>query len=77
MPIEIQDRDKFIDISGRAIECRVVKKEKTSKVKARTRRYLYTIKVRLDELNDFLKKLKCKKIVEIGPKGEKKEISLQ
>ena len=77
MPIEIQDRDKFIDISGRAIECRVVKKEKISKVKARTRRYLYTIKVSLDELNDFLKKLRCKKIVEIGPKGEKKEISLQ
>jgi len=79
MPIEIQDRNKFIDISGRAIECRVVRKEKEKigKVKARTRRYLYTIKISLDELNDFLKKLKCKKIVEIGPKGEKKEISLQ
>ena len=79
MPIEIDDKDRFIEISDRAIECRIVKneEEKIGKVKARTRRYLYTIKVDLDELVEFLKKLKCKKIIEIGPKGEKKEISLQ
>ncbi len=79
MPIEIdpKKRDLFIEISARAIECRVVKDEKKgiAKVKARTKRYLYTIKIPLNELNDFLKQLKCKKIVEILKGGVKKEIT--
>jgi len=77
MPIEIRDKDRFVEMSERAIECRVVRGENIGKVKARTSKYLYTIKVGLADLNDFLKKLKCKKIVEIGPRGERKEISLQ
>jgi len=67
MPIEIYDKEEFIAISERAIECRVKKLEDEgiAKVKARTKKKLYTIKVKLDELDDFLKKLKCKNIVEI------------
>ena len=78
MPVEVKDRDEFIEISARAKECRVVKNEKEgiAKVKARTSRYLYTIKIPINELNDFLKKLKCGKIVEIGKGGVKKEISV-
>ncbi|HDN75504.1 MAG TPA: 5'-nucleotidase [Acidilobales archaeon] len=78
MPIEVKDKEKFIEISSRAQECRVVKDEKKgiAKVKARTKRYLYTIKIPLDELTDFLKKVKCSKIVEIGKGGVKKEISI-
>lgn len=78
MPVEVKDRDEFIEISARAKECRVVKNEKEgmAKVKARTSRYLYTIKIPINELNGFLKKLKCGKIVEIGKGGVKKEISV-
>ncbi len=77
MPIEVKDRDKFIEISGRAVEIRVIRKEKEgiAKVKARTKRYLYTIKIPLNELSDFLKSLKCDRIVEIGVKGERKEVT--
>lgn len=67
MPIEVFDKDKFIEISRHAIECRVKKLEDKgiAKVKARTRRYLYTIKVKLDELDEFLKKLECSNITEV------------
>ncbi len=77
MPIEVRNKEEFIKITERAIECRVVKNEKKgiAKVKARTKRYLYTIKVKLDELNDLLKEVKCNKIVEITKKGEVKEIT--
>jgi hypothetical protein len=79
MPVEIKSKDEFIKKSERALECRVVRDEKhgIAKVKARTRKYLYTIKVDLKGLNDFLKSLKCGKIVEFTSKGEKKEISVQ
>jgi len=71
MPIEVTNRDRFIELSARASEVRVVKKEKEgiAKVKLRTKRYLYTIKVSLNELSDFLKQLKCNKIIEITKKG--------
>ncbi|MEM0003787.1 MAG: 5'-nucleotidase [Desulfurococcaceae archaeon] len=64
MPKEIMNQDEFIKISERASECRVVKLEKegVAKVKARTSRYLYTIKIPLNELEEFLKKLKCQNI---------------
>lgn len=64
MPKEITDREEFIKISEKAVECRVIKLEKegVAKVKARTSSYLYTIKISLNELDDFLKKLKCQNI---------------
>ncbi len=77
MPIEIRDRGKFIELSAKATEIRVVRRERegVAKVKARTKRYLYTIKIPLKELNSFLKELKCSNIIEIGAKGEKKVTS--
>ncbi|MEM4434607.1 MAG: hypothetical protein QXP10_00845 [Sulfolobales archaeon] len=68
MPIEIKDPEEFIKISVRASECRVVRrpKENLAKVKARTKRYLYTIKVPLDQLEEFLKKLKCQNIKDLS-----------
>lgn len=67
MPIEIFDKNEFIEISRRAIECRVkrLEDEGIAKVKARTRRYLYTIKIKLDELDEFLEKLECSNIIEV------------
>jgi len=70
VPVEVYDKNKFIELSARAEVCRVVKKEKEgiAKVKARTKRYLYTIKIPLNELEEFVKQLKCKEVVEVGKK---------
>ncbi len=78
MPVEIKDKDEFIRLTEKAEECRVVKHEKEGyvKVKARTRRTLYTIKVSIDDLTNFLKSLKCGRIVEFS-RERKKEISVQ
>jgi len=67
MPIFISDEEKFMEIAKRAIECRVKRLEKKgiAKVKARTKRYLYTYIVELSKLEEFLKKLPCKNIKEV------------
>jgi len=67
VPIEVTDPEEFVRISERARECRVVRlpKEGVAKVKARTKRYLYTIKVPLDKVDEFLKRLRCPKVVEV------------
>ncbi|MEM2024731.1 MAG: 5'-nucleotidase [Desulfurococcaceae archaeon] len=67
MPREISDAEEFIRISERALECRVIKldKEGIVKIKARTKRCLYTIKIPLSNLEDYLKKLKCQNIKQI------------
>ncbi len=64
MPKEVKDPEEFVRISERAVECRVVKLEDegVAKVKARTKRYLYTIKIPLSQLEEFIKKLKCQNI---------------
>ncbi|MEL9929332.1 MAG: hypothetical protein QXJ51_00400 [Sulfolobales archaeon] len=70
MPIEVKDLNKFIEIASRAIECRVVRggEKRSSKIKARTRRYLYTYVVKEEDLEGLISKLKevCKNLVEIG-----------
>ncbi len=65
MPVEIKDLEKFIEVTARAVECRVKKSRKGNvvKVKARTKRYLYTYKTTEDKLREVLGKVKCKKIV--------------
>lgn len=75
MPIEVRSQEEFIRISEKASECRVVRKQKEgiAKIKARTKRYLYTIKIPLDQVDDFLKRLKCQNIKEISK--ERKEES--
>ncbi len=71
MPVEITSLEEFIKITERAIECRVkkVRKSNVVKVKARTRRYLYTYKTTEDKLEEVLSKVKCKKIIDVD-KGE-------
>lgn len=67
MPIEIKDPEEFIRVTERASECRVARRtrENVAKVKARTKRYLYTIKVPLDQLDEFLKRLKCQNVRDV------------
>ncbi|MEM0453054.1 MAG: hypothetical protein QXO98_00135 [Sulfolobales archaeon] len=64
MPIEIKDEEHAIKLGEVAIECRVKKleKDKVAKVKFRTKKYLFTYKVPLEKLDEFLSKLKCKVI---------------
>ena len=76
MPVEIYSWEEFVEISKRALECRVKRDKKKGivKVKARTKRVLYTIKLKVDEgeLEKKLAELGCPKIVDID-KGEVRE----
>ncbi len=76
MPVEIKDLGEFIEITKRALECRVKKVKKTNivKVKARTKKTLYTFKTTEDKLQEVLGKLACRKIVYVdeGRVEEKK-----
>jgi len=65
MPIEIYDKEEFKKIAERAVECRVKRLKNVVKVKARTKRYLYTIKLKPEEADEFIKSLKCPRIIEV------------
>ncbi len=73
MPVEVKELEMFLDIAKRAKECRVkrVRKSDIVKIKARTRRYLYTFKTTKDKLDEVLSKLECPKIIDVD---EGKEI---
>lgn len=76
MPVFVKDPEDFKKYAEKAIECRVVRdrKRNVGKLKARTKRYLYTLVVPLDKLDEILKGIKCSNIVEVskGAEGEKK-----
>ncbi len=87
LPKEVYSRDEFIEIARRASECRVklgYRRKETEegrrriqvlKVKARTRRYLYTIVFEnINEGIEFVKKLRdvCGNIVVLDPEIEEK-----
>jgi len=59
MPTEISDVDEFVRISERAEECRVKRLEDMVKLKLRTPRKLYTIKLDAEKAAEVLKQLKC------------------
>ncbi|MEM1570162.1 MAG: 50S ribosomal protein L38e [Candidatus Bathyarchaeia archaeon] len=60
MPEEVFDVEKFVEISSRASECRVKKLKDTVKLKLRTKKRLYTIKLPAEKAEDVLKRVKCK-----------------
>lgn len=64
MPREVRSKEEFIRLSEKAVECIVVKNTDRgiAKIKLRTPRYLYTIKISLSELDGFLKNLKTQNI---------------
>lgn len=67
MPVEVRDLARFAELTKTAIECRVkrVGKSGTVKIKARTKRYLYTFKTTEDKLDEVLKQLYCKNVVDV------------
>ncbi|MDT7895394.1 MAG: 5'-nucleotidase [Desulfurococcales archaeon] len=74
LPIFLKDLEEFKKVAEKAIECRVVrdKKRNVGKLKARTKRYLYTYVVPLEKLDEVIKSVKCNNIVEIS-KGKVEE----
>ena len=59
MPSEIFDAEKFVEISGRAEYCLVKRLKDTVKLKVRTPRKLYTLKVEPAKAEEVIKKLQC------------------
>ena len=59
MPEEIFDIDKFIQIAERAEYCNVKRLEREVKLKLRTSKKLYTLKINPTKAEEIIKKLSC------------------
>ena len=59
MPVEIFDVDKFIAMSAHAKYCAVKRLEEVVKLKLRTPKALFTLKVEPLKVEEIIKKLKC------------------
>ena len=59
MPSEIFDVEKFVEISDHAEYCSVKRLKETVKLKLRTPKQLYTLKVEPLKAEEIIKKLKC------------------
>lgn len=59
MPTEIFDPNRFVEISERAEYCAVKRLKDVVKLKLRTVRRLYTLKVEPVEAEELIKKLQC------------------
>ena len=64
MPTEMEDVKEFINRSENAEECRVKRIKDAVKLKLRTKKKLYILKVEPKEAEAIIKKLKCE-IVEV------------
>ncbi|MCD6529625.1 hypothetical protein J7L06_05000 [Candidatus Bathyarchaeota archaeon] len=64
MPAEVLDLEEFIQISKRAEYCRIKRLGNLVKLKLRTRRRLYTLKIESEKLDEVLKRIECK-VVEV------------
>lgn len=62
MPKEIFDKEEFIKISKKASQCSVKKLGDQTKLKLRTGKYLYTIKLDASEANILLGQISCPKV---------------
>jgi len=62
MPTEVSDREEFVKLSERATECRVKRLQDTVRLKLRTPRQLYTIKVDPQKAAEMLKQIRCEVI---------------
>ena len=62
MPTEIADTEDFVRISDRATECRVKRLKDVVRLKLRTPKQLYTIKVDPEKAAELLKQIRCEVI---------------
>jgi len=61
MPKEIFDVDEFLALTQGAPKCTVKKLGDVTKLKARSGRYLYTIKLEASEADGLLGRIQCPK----------------
>lgn len=59
MPTEIFDIEKFIELSERARYCIIKRLKDTVKLKLRTPKMLYTLKVDPAKAEEIIKQIKC------------------
>jgi ferritin-like protein len=59
MPAEIFDIDKFVEIAERAEYCNIKRLDRIVKLKLRTPKKLYTLKVNPTKAEEIIKKLSC------------------
>jgi hypothetical protein len=59
MPVEIFDVDKLIEIAERAEYCNIKRLEREVKLKLRTPKKLFTLKVNPTKAEEIVKKLRC------------------
>ena len=62
MPKEIHDIERFIELSAEATEARVKRVKDVVKLKLRTSKYLYTLRLEPDSAEDIIKRIKCQVI---------------
>jgi large subunit ribosomal protein L38e len=62
LPKEVFDPDEFLELAEKASECRVKRLGDVMKLKLRTRRQLYTIKLETAEGEELLNKIGCTKV---------------
>lgn len=72
MPAEILDVDLFMKLSEEAESCRVVRHRDEVKLKLRTSKKLYTMKMESSRAEELLKNLKCR-VVELTREKKRKE----
>ncbi len=60
MPSEVAEREQFMMLAEKAAHCRVVRQGDKVKLKLRTPKRLYTIRLDTNEAEAVLKELKCK-----------------
>ena len=61
MPKEIFDADEFLTLAEGASRCLVKRLGDVTKLKLRTSRYLYTIKLEPSEAEELLNQIRCPK----------------
>lgn len=71
MPVEISDATLFMKIAEKAEICRVIRHNDEAKLKLRTTRKLYTMKMEAPAAEKLLKDLKCK-VEELSKEKKKK-----
>ncbi len=59
MPVEITNTEKFIQLSENAVFCAIKRLPKTVKLKLRTPKTLYTLKIDPTKAEEIIKKLHC------------------
>ena len=59
MPSEITDPERFAEISGNAQYCAVKRLQGVVKLKLRTPKKLYTLKIEPQNAEEIIKKLQC------------------